>query len=169
MASSADIETKVISALEGTGVPYEVVECDPDFADTAAFCQKYGYPLASCGNTITVASKRPRGKYAACVVKGSDRLDVNRRVRGLMGVSKLSFASPDETVAVTGMLIGGVTPFALPPEVPVYVDQKLMELDHVILGSGSRSSKIKISPDVFRKTPSVEIVAGLSLEPSPEA
>ena len=148
-------------------MPYEVVDCDPDFADTAAFCERYGYSLDRCGNTITIASKRGPKQSSACVVKGSDRLDVNKTVRKLMGVSRASFASPEETVAVTGMMIGGVTPLALPPEVPVYADEKLMELDYMILGSGSRSSKIKISPEVFRKIPNAQIVSGLSLEPRP--
>ena len=32
------------------------------------------------------------------------------------------------------MMIGGVTPFALPAELPLYADEKLMALDYVILG-----------------------------------
>ena len=44
-----------------------------------------------------------------------------------------------------------------------------MELEYVILGSGSRSSKIKVSPEVFRKIPNAQIVAGLSMEARPGA
>ena len=61
------------------------------------------------------------------------------------------------------MMIGGVTVFALPEDVPLYVDSKLMDLDTVILGSGSRSSKINVSPLVFEKMPDAQIVEGLSL------
>jgi len=61
------------------------------------------------------------------------------------------------------MMIGGVTVFALPPDLPIYVDDRLMQLDWVILGSGSRSSKIKISPAVFRRIPNATIVPGLSI------
>jgi prolyl-tRNA editing enzyme YbaK/EbsC (Cys-tRNA(Pro) deacylase) len=45
---------------------------------------------------------------------------------------------------------------------PIYVDDKLMALDWIVLGSGSRSSKIKTSPEVFRRLPNARIVAGLS-------
>jgi hypothetical protein len=31
-----DIGKAVRAALDATGVPYEVLDCDPDFADTAA-------------------------------------------------------------------------------------------------------------------------------------
>ena len=57
-ADSAEIEARVMSALDSYGVPYEVVEIDPDFADTAAFCEKYGFPPAQSANTIIVTSKK---------------------------------------------------------------------------------------------------------------
>jgi len=164
--TSADIATRVISVLDTLGVEYEIIECDPDFADTAAFCERYGYPVDNCGNAIVVASKREPVQFAACIVKGTSRLDVNKTVRKLMGVPKASFASPEQTVALTGMMIGGVTPFALPAQVPVYADEKLMALDYVILGSGSRSSKVKITPRVFDVLPNAQVVAGLSKAPA---
>ena len=167
MTELSDVEKRVTTVLNGLGVPYDVVQIDPDFADTAAFCEKYGYPLDNSGNTIIVASRREPIQYAACVVKASMLLDVNRAVRKLMGVRRLSFATPDQTMTLTGMMIGGVTAFALPDGLPLYVDSKLMSLDYVIMGSGSRSSKIKISPAVFRKIPNAEVIDGLSLEPRP--
>jgi prolyl-tRNA editing enzyme YbaK/EbsC (Cys-tRNA(Pro) deacylase) len=84
-----------------------------------------------------------------------------------MGVPRLSFASPDETMELTGMAIGGVTVFALPKDLPIYVDERLMKLDYVVLGSGDRSAKIKISPEVFRRLPSLQIVADLAVASSP--
>lgn len=159
---SGDIERRVVEVLGRLGVPYERIQINPAFADTAAFCAKYGSPLERAGNTIIVASKKEPRQYAACVVLATTRLDVNHAVRTLLGVSKVSFASADETMALTGMLLGGVTVFALPEDLPIYVDDKLLALDWVILGSGSRSSKIKISPEVFRRLPNARVVAGLS-------
>ena len=158
------IEARVVQALDALGVPYELMEIDPAFADTAACCEKYGLPLASAGNTIVVASKKEPKQFGACVVKATTRLDVNHAVRALLRASKVSFASAEETQALTGMMLGGVTVFALPSDLPIYVDDKLMQLDWVILGSGSRSSKIKIAPEVFRRLPNATIVPGLALD-----
>jgi prolyl-tRNA editing enzyme YbaK/EbsC (Cys-tRNA(Pro) deacylase) len=158
------IEERVVHILDALGVPYELMRIDPAFADTAACCEKYGLPLDSAGNTIVVASKKEPRKFGACVVKATTRLDVNHAVRALLGTSKVSFASAEETMALTGMMIGGVTVFALPPDLPIYVDDKLMEREWVILGSGSRSSKIKIAPEVFRRIPNATIVPNLALE-----
>ena len=157
------VDRQVLNALEALGVPYEILRIDPAYADTAAFCEHYGVPLDNSANTIVVASKKEPRQWAACVVKATTRLDVNHAVRRLMGVSKLSFASAEETKALTGMMIGGVTVLALPPDVPIYVDDKLTALDWVVLGGGSRSWKVKTSPEIFRRLPGAAIVSGLSV------
>jgi prolyl-tRNA editing enzyme YbaK/EbsC (Cys-tRNA(Pro) deacylase) len=152
--------------LDGLGVPYEVITIDPAFADSAEFCAHYGFPLDHSGNTIICASKKEPAQYCACVVTATTRLDVNHAVRRLMGVSRLSFANAEETKALTGMMIGGVTVFALPPGLPIYVDERVMALDYVIVGSGSRSSKLKVAPAALERVPNARVVAGLAIEAS---
>ena len=158
------IDARVTASLAALGVPYEVMTIDPDFADTARFCERYGVPLEKSANTIIVASKKEPKQYCACVVKATTKLDVNHAVRKLMNASRLSFATAEETQALTGMMIGGVTIFALPPALAVYVDERLMALDWLILGGGSRSIKIKTSPEVFRRLPNTTIVPGLATD-----
>jgi prolyl-tRNA editing enzyme YbaK/EbsC (Cys-tRNA(Pro) deacylase) len=160
---AVEIERQVTDVLAALGVPYELIPIDPDYADTAAFCARYAVPIEHGGNTIIVASKKEPRQFCACVVKASRRLDVNHTVRQLMGVSRVSFASAEDTQALTGMMLGGVTVFALPPELPIYVDATLMDLPWLILGSGSRSSKIKIAPTVFDRLPGARIVPELSV------
>lgn len=157
-----DIDRRVTGVLDGLGVAYEVMTIDPDFADTAAFCARYGVPLANSANTIIVASKKEPRQYCACVVLATTRLDVNHAVRRLMGVSRVSFATAEETMALTGMMIGGVTVFALPEGLPLYVDDRVMALDWLILGGGSRSTKIRTSPEVFHRLPGARVVAALA-------
>ncbi|MEE8337179.1 MAG: YbaK/EbsC family protein [Dehalococcoidia bacterium] len=161
--TDSDAGRAVIDALDALGVEYEVMECDPDFADTAAFCERYGVPPEQSANTIIVASKRGEQRYAACVVAATSRLDVNGKVRELMDVRKASFASAEETAELTGMLIGGVTVFALPSEVPVYIDQPLMAQQELVLGGGSRSQKIRIAPSALERVPNLTVVPGLGI------
>ena len=68
MTSTDEIERKVIAQMKSLGVQYEIFEIDPHFADTAAFCEKYGFPMEKSGNTIVVASKRGQKKHCACIV-----------------------------------------------------------------------------------------------------
>jgi prolyl-tRNA editing enzyme YbaK/EbsC (Cys-tRNA(Pro) deacylase) len=161
-----DIDARVRTSLDALGVPYDVMHIDPDFADTARFCEKYGIPPENSGNTIVVASKKEPKQYCACVVLATTRLDVNHAVRKLMGAARVSFATAEETMALTGMMIGGVTVFALPPGLPLYVDDRLMALDWLILGGGGRGTKIRTSPAVFRRMPNTTIVPGLATAPN---
>lgn len=162
MTEERDPEAEVLAALGRLGAPHEVVGCDPEAADTAAFCERYGYPAANTLNTILVVSRKEPRSYAVCVVRSSTRLDVNHAVKRLMGASRVSFASVDETLRVTGMRVGGVTPFGLPEDMAVYVDAAVLDLDYVILGGGGRSSKIKASPQILRSVPGVRIVPELA-------
>jgi prolyl-tRNA editing enzyme YbaK/EbsC (Cys-tRNA(Pro) deacylase) len=156
------IEAAVLAAVEATGVKHEAMPCDPDFADTAAFCDRYGVDPADSANAIVVVGKGEPRQYACCVVLATTRLDVNGAVRRRFGVRKASFASADETAALTGMLIGGVTPLALPEDLPVWVDARVMERESVVLGGGSRSMKLRVAPEVFHHLPGVEIVPDLA-------
>jgi prolyl-tRNA editing enzyme YbaK/EbsC (Cys-tRNA(Pro) deacylase) len=116
-------------ALDALGLEYEVMACDPALADTAAFVAAYGVPLDRSANTIVVASKGASPVHVACVLLATTSLDVNNAVRREMGVRKASFARAEPTVEVTAMEIGGVTPFGLPPALPVLVDARVMAPD----------------------------------------
>jgi prolyl-tRNA editing enzyme YbaK/EbsC (Cys-tRNA(Pro) deacylase) len=158
-----EIERGVQQVLDALEVTYRVIPCDPEFADTAAFCSRYGIPPEISANTIVVASRKEPRQFCACVVAATTRLDVNGCVRRLMGVNKASFASADDTVAATGMMIGGVTPFGLPGSLPIYVDAPVIELEEIVVGGGSRSCKLRLSPQAFLRLPAVTVVTGLSL------
>jgi prolyl-tRNA editing enzyme YbaK/EbsC (Cys-tRNA(Pro) deacylase) len=157
----------VRDALEALAVPYEVVACDPELADTAAFCAHYGFSPADSANTIVVVGKVEPPVYAACVVLADSRLDVNKAVRNRFGVRKASFAPSEQTVELTGMVVGGVTAFGLPSAMPVWVDARVMERRRLILGGGSRRWKVLIDPVVFTKMPSAAVVEGLAQRVEP--
>jgi len=156
------LHPRVRERLDALGVAYAVMECDPALADTAAFVAAYGVPRERSANTIVVASKGVQPSHAVCVLLATTSLDVNRVVRREMGVRKASFAGADPVRALTGMEIGGVTPFGLPDDLPILVDARVMEPDWIILGGGNRFSKLRLAPAALRQLPSVRVVEGLA-------
>lgn len=166
MDADADL-ARLRAALARLGVPFELFPCDPALADTARFCAAYGFALDESANTIVVVGKADPRRYAACIVLATHRLDVNRTVRDRLGTRKASFASADETRALTGMEIGGVTPFGLPAGLPVWVDPAVMARPRVVLGGGSRSWKVIAPPEILLALPGVEVVDGLAGLPAP--
>jgi prolyl-tRNA editing enzyme YbaK/EbsC (Cys-tRNA(Pro) deacylase) len=152
----------VRKALVQYNINAKVIECDPELADTAAFCEHYGYNPEESANTIIVASRTEPAIFVACLVLASTKLDVNKKVRQLVGTRKLSFATAEQTKDVTGMLIGGVTLIGL-PSIPLYVDSAVMKCPEVILGGGNRSSKLVLAPGELEKLPSLTVIEDLAL------
>lgn len=147
-----------LSGLDG----YELFPCDPELADTASFCEAYGFSPADAANTIVVVGKSDPPTYAVCVVLATHRLDVNHAVRDRLGTRRASFATPDETRSLTGMEIGGVTVFGLPLDLPIWIDAAVMERERIILGGGSRHWKVLAPPSILTRLPRYEVIVGLA-------
>jgi prolyl-tRNA editing enzyme YbaK/EbsC (Cys-tRNA(Pro) deacylase) len=157
----------VLAALQGWigAVPVDdiaVAEIDPDVADTAAFCARYGVTAEESANCVVVAAKRGgETRLAACVVLASTRADVNGLVRRHLDARKASFAPMDLAVAETGMEYGGITPIGLPAGWPVLIDAAVADGRRVIIGSGVRHSKLWLPGTALADLPHAEILDGL--------
>jgi prolyl-tRNA editing enzyme YbaK/EbsC (Cys-tRNA(Pro) deacylase) len=159
-----DVERRVREMAATLSTPgVEVVDCDPTLADTAAFCTAYGYAPEDSANAIVVIGKSAPPAFACCVVLATTRLDVNKTVRHRLGTRKTSFAPAEVTAGLTGMAIGGVTPLALPDELPLWIDAAVMERRRVVVGGGSRSCKVVGPPAMLLELPGAEVVAGLAV------
>jgi prolyl-tRNA editing enzyme YbaK/EbsC (Cys-tRNA(Pro) deacylase) len=156
---------RLVETLDPLGVDYELFPCDPELADTAAFCAAYGFDPADAANTIVVVGKSDPPRYGACVVLAPNRLDVNRAVRDRLGTRRASFAAAEATREITGMEIGGVTVFGLPADLPIWIDTRVMDRDRIVLGGGSRSWKVLAAPSILLAMPAAEVVEGLATEP----
>jgi len=132
MSNTQPISDAVAKALAVYSIDYEAIPCDPALADTRDFCNHYGYQPEESANAL------------------------------LVGVRKLSFADPELTRELTGMELGGVTPFGLPDHLPLWADSRIMDCNQIILGGGNRSSKIIMPPAEFLKIPNAEIVDNLA-------
>lgn len=136
-AALADWKNAVPAAEIGVG------EIDPELADTAAFCERYGVSLSESANCVVVAGRRGgETTLAACVVLATTRADVNGLVRRQLDARKASFAPMDTAVAETGMDYGGITPVGLPGGWPVLIDAAVAAAPRVVVGSGVRRSKL---------------------------
>ena len=153
------------ATLAPLGVEYELFACDPELADTAAFCAAYGIAPEDSANTILVIGKTDPPRYAACVTLAPYRLDVNRAVRDRLGTRKASFAPAESTREITGMEIGGVTVFGLPAELPIWIDARVMTRPRIVLGGGSRYWKVIAAPAILETLAGAEVVEGLAVEP----
>ncbi len=160
--TSSILHGDVANALTALNIAYEALDCDPALADTADFCAHYGYTPDQSANTLLVGSTKGDPVFACCVLLANCRLDVNKTVRKKLGVRRLSFATPEITKQMTGMELGGVTPFALPDTLPLWIDSRVMQCEKIILGGGNRSSKVLMPPEGLLNVVNAEVVEGLA-------
>ena len=158
---------ELVAAIDVQGV--RVIDCDPALADTAAFCEAYGYAPEDSANAIVVVGKTDPPRFVMCVVLSNTRLDVNRAVRQRLGVKRTSFASAEQTMELTGMAIGGVTPIGLPAGMPLWIDARVMSRSEIVVGGGSRSCKVVGPPVMLTSLPAAEVVEGLAVAVATDA
>ncbi len=145
-----------------------VAAIDASLADTAEFCDHYQVGLNISANCVVLrASRTDKEWYAACLVLATDRVDVNGVVRRHLDARKISFAPMDQAVSLSSMEYGGITPIGLPADWPILVDEAVIAARNVIIGSGTRGSKLYVSSRLLRSLPNATVL-GLTKEPSPE-
>jgi prolyl-tRNA editing enzyme YbaK/EbsC (Cys-tRNA(Pro) deacylase) len=155
---------RALAALgEAEAAGIGVAEIDPEAADTAAFCERYGVSPAESANCVVISGKRGgETRYAACVILATTRADVNNVARRELDVRKASFAAMDAAVAESGMEYGGITPLGLPAGWPVLVDAAAAGTPFVVIGSGVRRSKLVLAGKLLASLPGVRVIDGLA-------
>jgi prolyl-tRNA editing enzyme YbaK/EbsC (Cys-tRNA(Pro) deacylase) len=152
----ADPVARAVREVDGA----RVAEIDPELADTAAFCERYGVALDASANCVVVAARRGgEVRYAACMVLATMRVDVNGVVRKHLDARKASFAPMAQAVELTGMEYGGITPIGLPDDWPILVDTAVAEHPDVVIGSGVRRSKLAVSGAALASLKSADVIS----------
>jgi prolyl-tRNA editing enzyme YbaK/EbsC (Cys-tRNA(Pro) deacylase) len=145
-----------------------VAEIDPQLADTAAFCERYGVRMDRSANCVVLAARREgRSWFAACVVLATTRADVNGIAKKHLGASKISFAAMDVATAASAMESGGITPLGLPADWPVLIDAAVAAADRVVIGSGVRRSKISLPGAALAQLPNAVVLTALGRASAP--
>lgn len=148
----------------GIATNARVAQIDENLADTGEFLAAYGTDAADSANCVVVIGRRGETRTpAACLVPSDTRADVNTRVRKLLDARKASFAPHDWAIEQTGMEYGGITAIGLPESWRLLVDSRVTERDWVIIGGGTRRSKIALPGPDFEHLPGAEIVDELGL------
>jgi Cys-tRNA(Pro)/Cys-tRNA(Cys) deacylase len=97
--------------------------------------------------------------FVMVLVAGREQVDW-RKLRQLVGRSRVRMATEEEVLEVTGYRVGTVSPFGLKNQVKVLIDASVLKEEEVSLGSGARQIAIIMkSTDLRRALGESEIVA----------
>lgn len=140
-----------------------VAEIDPNSTNGIECCERYGFDPAASGTCIIVqASRADRKWFAACLTPTDRRIDLNGVVRRHLGARRVSFATHDEAVALSGMQYGGINVIGLPDDWPILIDASLAAQACVIIGSGLVHTKLALPGSLLATLPNVELIDDLS-------
>lgn len=94
----------------------------------------------------TLAFRGENKEGAMLVVMAGDGKIDNKKFRGTFGF-KAHMLSSDETLELIGHAVGGVCPFGLKNEWPVFMDESLKRFETVFPACGSGNSAIELKID----------------------
>lgn len=107
-------------------------------------------------------------EYALVLVAGPQQI-AWPVLRKILGQSRMTMATPEEVLSVTGFVVGSVSPFGLPRLLRILLDRSVLAQEELSIGSGVRGTAIILSSaDLQRALGDVEIVDVLPGPPREE-
>lgn len=120
----------------------KVLETETSSATVALAAEAHGVDPDQIAKTICL---KAGDTILLVVTAGMKRLD-NRKFRDRFA-AKPRMLGPEEVVEVTSHPVGGVCPFGLPSELPVYCDVSLKNYAEVVPAAGAINAAVRISPE----------------------
>jgi len=118
-----------------------IIELEVSTATVALAAEAHGVEAGRIAKTL--AFRINGGQAILLVARGDARID-NRKFKDCFGKGKMLPA--EEVVELTGHPVGGVCPFGLANELPIYLDQSLQAFDEVLPAAGAIHSAVRLSP-----------------------
>lgn len=122
----------VEAALREAGVEPRVRVLPETAPTAAAAAEQIGCPVAAIANSLVFDAA---GSPVLVLTSGAHRVDTVK-VAALLGVPKLSRATPDFVRAHTGQVIGGVAPVGHPAPIRTLIDETLAGFAEVWAAAG---------------------------------
>lgn len=146
---------RVKAVLEKMDIPIQVREL-PHSTRTAVEAAEA--VKSTVGQIVkSLVFNTPAGQPVLILTSGSNQVD-EKHVGRLLG-EKIHFADAEYVRAQTGFAIGGVSPYGLKKEIPIYIDRDLMHHKLVWAAAGSSHAVFSISPQDLVGTTQGEVIS----------
>ncbi|WP_300974627.1 YbaK/EbsC family protein [Sphingomonas sp. LHG3406-1] len=130
-----------------------LIEAHGSTATVADAAETLGVEPGRIAKTIAL---RVGERVLLLVTRGDARLD-NLKCKAAFG-GRIRMLDPDQTLAATGHVVGGVCPFGLATPLPVHADVSLKAFATVFPAAGSRNASLEITPERLAELTSAEWV-----------
>lgn len=138
---------KVREFFAARNLNYPVVEFAVSTATVELAARALGVEPGQIAKTMSFKIKE--SNCLLVIAAGDKRID-NRKFKDALQ-AKAKMLDPDEVLEVTGHPVGGVCPFGLKRDLPIYLDISLQVHSFVYPAAGSSNSAVKITPEELQK------------------
>lgn len=144
----------VARALSALGLPYTLFRHTGPIASLEQAASERGENPAQVIRSLLFRLAEDR--FVMVLMAGPSQVSWPA-LRAYLGQSRLSMASEEEVLAVTGYRIGAVSPLGLPGPLRILADESVFLPDEISIGSGERSTAVILrSADLRKALPGVE-------------
>lgn len=143
-------------ALDKLGIPHEVFR----HAGIVASLEQAAHERGQVPDQVvrSLVFRIGAGEYMMVLAAGPSQISW-RQLREVLGKRRLTMATEEEVLQVTGYQVGTVSPFGLPAPIRTLIDRRVLVHDHVSIGSGAPNTGIILSSrDLIRGLPSAELI-----------
>lgn len=137
---------KVKEYFRTYGMENRIQELDASSATVELAAQALGCEPCRIAKTL---SFMVNGKPVLIVAAGDVKID-NAKYKAQFG-TKAKMLSPIEAETLVGHAVGGVCPFAVNPQVSIFLDQSLKRFQTVFPACGSSNSAIQLTLEELEK------------------
>ncbi len=142
------IQTRVTEHLDRMGIIYKLFQHPSPIHSLEQAAQERAQQPSQVIRSILF--RITKDEYAMVLVAGPQQISW-KELRKFFGQSRLTMATPEEVLQVTGYEPGTVSPFGFSYLVPVIVDQSVLQQSEVSLGSGKRGIAVIITIDELKR------------------
>ena len=135
-------------ALEKLGIPHRVFRHTGEVTSLEQAAQERGQRPEQVVRSILF--RLGEGEFIMALVGGPGQISW-KKLRQHLGQSRLTMASEEEVLAVTGYRVGTVSPFGLPRLIKILIDPGVLKEDEISIGSGVRNTGIIINTSDLRR------------------
>ena len=144
-------------ALEELGVPHKIFRHEKPVASFEQAASDRGQRASQIVRSILF--RIAEDEFLMVLIAGPAQVSW-KILRKYLGRSRISMATEDEVLAVTGYRIGTVGPFGLPNQLKVLIDASVMREEEVSIGSGMRNTAIILkSTDLHQDLKTADVVS----------
>lgn len=123
------------------GIPFESLEYDFRQKGSEYAAKALGVPLDAMLKSLVV--KLSDSRFAFVVMPGSKDVSLKELARS-GGVKEAQVASERDAQRLTGYLVGGISPFGVRTQLPVYVDEEILKHGEIYINGGRRGLILKL-------------------------